>query len=800
MRETPVADNEDKPLPPVFQGDKDKTNARQIAGRVIDPFGFEKHYRTAPDGAVTRLDTKGGQPQVIVEEPEDEDEPPDNFSGLAYMPRDIGEKLQPTVVLKLSEAARPLKRGKSKPTAARKGISFGYSGLAGNVLGLSVDTGSKAKCLWMNGEHKTKRDMFIWKATQKGSATTNSLDGTIVPFSIKQVDGRKYFWASQYRVVKRDGSAAYTATIPSRTVFLSGPKDYDVLPVQVTHSGKVVLQCCDVQTFNDRPAVGSGVVTDLTKYYQSVVFNSATNGSVVLTGKLETFLPAKTVTSTSNTDGNSIAAINSCKGYRSWWDCLNTDGTGKDPNYMRVDTVSASNNVETPACADSTSSEVLFANTASAFAKAVLDDDVVDVSYLLNASYSGSSALIQEYSNVGMTDPFLGLLDRQPPYQYSGSRKVFRGSLDQDESASITAGVKIGLVEYPFFVATGTSGTTASKHQDVRHEYFHPPNGAEDDGTWDGIVDSQGLSIGKALENACGYTYSEMIGWSGIGGSGTNKEIYTADSETSVRTSACSFNATGRYYLTADASLQFSAWVECHFDFAVSETSGASDKWKWTLPEKPSASPVNVSVDLVIKHKTTETRQSLFAGVLNMPPPVRSVAYPNPYYFVPLYFGIAPAGEISADGADVCWTYQVPNIEPQPSFFGSVDVLFQGQQTSPYIAGYSQYEMALASAKRTKLAKYQDTVIASRRIKLREIGADWLFSYYGIDRPLSLSPSETDPAKLRKYGFSNALYTLMFDTVIRFEADTNQIRFWLEDVDNNAVTPSENKNAFCFRI
>lgn len=800
MREIPVADTEDKPLPPVFQGDKDKTNARQIAGRVIDPFGFEKHYRTAPDGAVTRLDTKGGQPQVIVEELEDEDEPPDNFSGLSYMPRDIGEKLQPTVVLKLAEAARPLKRGKSKPTAARKGVSFGYSGLAGNVLGLSVDTGSKVKCLWMNGEHKTKRDMFIWKATQKGSATTNSLDGTIVPFSIKNVDGRKYFWASQYRVVKRDGAAAYAATIPSRTVFLSGPKNYDVLPVQVTHSGKVVLQCCDVQTFNDRPAVGSGVVTDLTKYYQSVVFDAETSGSVVSTGKLETFLPAKTVTSTSNTDGNSIAAINSCKGYRPWLDNLNSDGTGKYPSYMRVETVSASSNIDTPACSDATSAESISTLTINKFAKSVVNDEVIDVCYSLGASYAGSLNLTQEYSNVGMTDPFISYINRQPPYQYSGSRKVFKGSLEQSETANISSGVVIGEDDYPFFVASGASGSSASKHQDIRHEYFHPPYGAEDDGTWAGIVDTQGLTIGQALENACGYTYSEMIGWSGIGGTGTNKEITVTDSETPTRTSTCSFNATGRYYLTADASLRFSAWIECHFDYAASETSSASDKWKWVLPEKPSASPVNVLVDIVIKHKGTEARKSLFAGALNMPPPVRSVAYPNPYYFVPLYFGVAPAGEISADGADVCWTYQIPNIEPQPSFFSSVDVLFQGQQTSPYIAGFSQYEIGLAAAKRSKLAKYQDTVIASRRIKLREAGADWLFSYYGIDRPISLDSDETDPAKLRKYGFSNALYTLMFDTVIRFEADTNEIRYWLEDVDSNSVSPSENKNAFCFRI
>lgn len=785
--------------PVVFHGEKDKPNARQINGRTIDQNGFEKHYRTGVGGAVTRLETKGGRPQVIVEAPEVDEEPPDEFSGLAYVPRNLSAKLTPTVLLKLSTGTRPLKRGKVKPRVVRKGVSFGYSMLAGYLGGLSVNNGSKIKCLWMHGAYKIKRDMFVWKSVLHNNVKADAKDGDIIPFTVKKAGAWKYYWASQHRVVTRDETVIYDMPVPSRTVFLSGPKEYDLHPPQVSHNGSVVLQCSDSQTFENRPAPGDGTVTDLTRYYQTVVFPALTGVPVTTTGKLETFLPAKTTVSTSNTDGESIAASNPCIAYRPWWDMLNPDGTGKVPNYMRVESVSASDNTEPPACADSLSTASITANTAVAFTKTALDASVADVNYSLNITYGHSVSITQEYSSVGTGDPFADRM-RQIPYQFSGARQVFKGALDQSESVSVSAGVSVGSELYPFFIATGSSGSIASKHKDVRHEYFHPPYGAEDDGTWAGIVDTQGLTVGQALENACGYTYSEMIGWSAIGGVGTNKEITVEDSETSIRESHCQFNATGRFYLAGDVSLRFSAWVECHFDYNLSASSGASDKWKWVLPQVPPAAPVTVTVDLVIKHHGVENRASLFAGTLTMPPPVRSVAYPNPYYFIPLYYGIAPAGEISADGADVCWTYQVPDIEPQPGFFNSIDTLLQGQQTSPYVAGFSQHELALAAAEKGALSKYEKTVIASRRIKLREAGADWLFSHFGVDRPLSLSPTEADPTKLRKYGFSNALYTLMFDTVIRFEADTDTIRYWLEDVDSNTVSPSENKNAFCFRM
>lgn len=794
-----MADSEDKPLPPVFHGDKDKTNARQIAGRVIDPLGFEKHYRTAPDGTVTRLDTKGGQPQVIVDAPGLEEEPPDEFSGLAYVPRNISEKLTPTVLLKLSDGARPLKRGKVKPRIVRKGISFGYSMLAGYLGGLSVNNRSKIKCLWMHGAYKIKRDMFVWKSILHNNVKTDAKDEEIIPFCVKTPDAWAYFWASRHRVVDRNGALKYDMPVPSRTVFLSGPKDYDIHPPQVAHNGSVVLQCSDSQTFANRPAPGEGTVTDLTRYYQTVVLAMPSATPTLTTGRLETFLPARTTTGTSNTDGESVAVSNPCIAYRPWWDNLNPDGTGKIPNYMRVESVSASDSTETPACADATSSSSLAASTLVAFTKTALDNAVVEVKYASDASYAHNLVLVQEYSSVGMGDPFADRM-RQIPYQFSGARQVFKGSLEQTESASVSAGVVVGSDLYPFFIATGSSGSTASKHQDTRHEYFHPPYGSADDGTWAGIVDTQGLTIGQALENACGYSYAEMMGWSGIGGIGTNKVIKAVDSETATRESHCQFDATGRFYLAGDVSLRFSAWVECHFEYNLTASSSPSDKWKWVLGQMPPATQVTVTVDLVIKHHGVESRSSLFAGTMTMPPPVRSVAYPNPYYFIPLHYGIAPAGEISADGADVCWTYQVPDIEPQPGFFNSIDTLLQGQQTSPYVAGFSQYELALASAEKSALSKYENTVIASRRIKLREAGADWLFSYYGIDRPISLSPTEADPAKLRKYGFSDALYALMFDTIIRFEADTNTIRYWLEDVDSNAVSPAENKNAFCFRM
>lgn len=794
-----MADNEDKTALPVFHGDKDKTNARQIAGRVIDPDGFEKHYRTAPDGTVTRLDTKGGRPQVITEAPEKEDEPAEEFSGLAYVPFDLGAKLFPTVLLKLAKAARPLLRGKAKPRSVRRGTSFGYSMLAGEVGGLSIYSGSKVKCQWMHGAHKTKRGMLIWKSIIQNNVTVTLKDGTIVPISVKRPTGWVYSWASQYRLVGRNGSVTYEMSIPSRTVFLSGPKEYDLLPVQVTHSGDVIFRCSDSQTFADRPAPGVGVVTDLTRYFQTVVFSSSGSAETT-TGKLESFSPAASVSASSNSDGSTIATANPCVAHRPWWDMLTPGGVFKDPNYVRVESISsAAINLDRPACADSSSTSVTSESKRAAFTKAAVNAAIVDVEYVSNISNSHTVNITQEYSNVGMNDPFSDRT-RQLPYQYSGSRKVFKGSLAQSESASVSASVVIGSEEYPFFTASGSSGTNASKQQDIRREYFHPPYGAADDGTWDGIVDTQGLTVGKALENACGYTYSEMMGWSDIIGPGTNKEIKSVDAETAIRESHCAFEATGRFYLTADASLRFAAWVEFKFSYNVSVASNVSDKWKWTLPQQPPSTPVSISVALVAKHKGIESRSVLFDSAVTMPPPVKSVAYSNPYYFVPLYFGVAPAGEISADGADVCWTYQVPSIEPQPSFFNSLDTLLQGQQTSPYIAGFSEYEMARAATNRSSLGAYQDTVIASRRIKLREAGADWLFSHYGIDRQISLAPGETDPTKLRKYGFSNALYTLMFDTVIRFEADTNTIRYWLEDVDSNAVSPSENKNAFCFRM
>lgn len=775
-----MADYDDKFLGPVFptrhgtaQGG---STERQMLDSTQGAAGIRTKIRMNPDGSQTRLRTRAGMPEFVTIDAESGGGDEVFHGGLAGEIYSTGAASGKPSIYKLSPAI--VTPGKKAP-----GEVEAYALTIPGGGGYSYRKDGSVKAVWTSGNSKVSGDLHEWKKAS-GKTIQSPTDSFYIPFSL---DGKKYI-ASDTSILADDGTAIYSYDRPVRTVSISaGPRRYDKLyPLVSYDQSKAVLQSSDSQLFLD---TSYGVPTEMARLYDGVVFDAATETTTPFSERFFTGIPVDpVVVNESNGDGESLSRSYPCVAYRPWFDIYNLE--------YKIETITGAVDQIDPARADSYASEIYSHTSSFGFTKTAVENNIIDVEYSVSVESNKSSKIIQRYfenGNVGGGDPFINRTDRWPPYYSRMGQSMEDCSIHVNEVVDIETLINIGGKQYPIFSANGKATCDGDKFKHTAKEGCHPHYGVY----WaaDTPDDVHLLKHWAILEAACGYSSSTMSTWTGGGfAAGVAADIVKNETETN-RIEHIEFDATGCYHLAADATLDFSAYLEFSFKYSVDLNSATFDTvWKWKIPRTLAPITIFAEVKLIVKHKAVSIEKSLFVGSLTKRPPVTAVPYGNPYYFVWLrYGGPAIKAQLAANEADIIWVHKLPNTTPQPSWFNSLDTIVRQQQTSPYLAGFSAGEIAQAQANNSRFPIPGVDLIFSRRINMREAGADWLFKAYRIDDPTTTGG--------RAYGYSDDLYSLICDKTWRFEYDSaNGLNFWTDAVSESVGDSESDKYANCFRV
>lgn len=777
-----MADYDDKLLGPVFPTRSGTAQGgateRQMLDSTQGSAGIRTKIRMNPDGSQTRLRTRAGMPEFVTIDAESGGGDEVFHGGLAGEIYSAGAASGKPSIYKLSPAiVTPGKRAPGEVEAYALTIPGGG--------GYSYRKDGAVKAVWTSGNSKVSGDLHEWKKVSSKTLQSPA-DSFYIPFSF---DGNKYV-ASDTSILNGDGTTLYSYERPWRTVNINtGPRQYDRLYPMVTYDQtKAILQSSDSQLFLD---TAYGVPTEMTRLYDVVVFDAATRTTEKFSEKLFTGFPVDpSVVNESNTDGESLSRSYPCYAHRPWEDIYNPDGTLK-PAVMMMETISGSTDTVIPAREDSFYQEVYSYNDGKCFTKTVLANNIVDAKHKIDLNSDKSYKIVQRYFENGMGDPFINYLDRWNPYYVRLGQTMEDCSIHTNEFVDIKTFIEIEGEQYPVFSAKGRSSCDGDKFNHVAKEGCHPKYGQY----WDDGSDPHVHLLWVALESACGYSSSVMSGWTGDGMAAGVTAYITKNNHETDRVEHLELEATGCYHLAADATLGFDAYLEFSFKYSVDLNSAAFDtQWKWKIPR--TLAPVNIyaEVKLIVRHKGATQTRSLFVGSLTKRPPVTTTPYSNPYYFVWLRYGNAAIHALLAQNeADIIWVHKLPSTTPQPSWFNSLDTIVRQQQTSPYLAGFSASEIAQAQENNSRFPTPGVDLIFSRRINMREAGADWLFKAYGIDEPTTTGG--------RAYGYSDDLYSLICDKTWRFEYDSaNGLNFWTDAVSQSVGDSETDKYANCFRV
>lgn len=782
-----MADYDDKLLGPIFPTRSGTAQGgateRQMLDSTQGAAGIRTKIKMNPDGSQTRLRTRAGMPEFVTIDAESGGGDEVFHGGLAGEIYSAGAASGKPSIYKLSPAI--VTPGKKAP-----GEVEAYALTVPGGGGYSYRKDGSVKVVWTSGNSKVSGDLHEWK---KASSKTiqSPADSFYIPFSL---DGNKYV-ASDASILNGDGTTLYSYERPWRTVSSSvGPRQYDKLyPLVSYDQSKAVLQSSDSQLFLD---TAYGVPTEMARLYDGIVFDATTETATTFSERFFTGFPvAPTVVNESNEDGEALSRSYPCVAYRPWADMLNPDGTGKPAEY-KIETITGAVDQIAPARADSYASEIYSHSSSLGFTKTVIENGVVDVEYGIDVESNKTTKIEQRYfenGNAGGGDPFINAPDRWTPYYSRIGQSMEDCSIHVNEVVAIETLINIGDKQYPVFSANGRATCDGDKFKHSVKEGCHPHYGVY----WaaDTPGDTHLLNHWAILEAACGYSSSTMSTWTGGGfAAGVSADIVKNETETN-RTEHIELEAIGCYHLAADATLGFNAYLEFSFKYSVDLNSATFDtKWKWKIPRTLAPITIYAEVKLIVKHKGVASEKALFVGSLTKRPPVTTVPYGNPYYFVWLrYGGAAIRAQLAQNEADIIWVHKLPNTTPQPSWFNSLDTIVRQQQTSPYIAGFSASEIAQAQANNSRFPTPGIDLIFSRRINMREAGADWLFKAYGIDEPTTTGG--------RAYGYSDDLYSLICDKTWRFEYDSaNGLNFWTDAVSESVGDSESDKYANCFRV
>lgn len=815
-----MADKEDKPLPPVFHGDKDKTNANQISGRVIDPFGFEKHYRTAPDGSVTRLDTKGGRPQVTVTTPEVDDESK-LPRGLCAYPVDVKNSLswsKPCVIKPKSDTVG-WRTVKYNPAQTKKHIN---NPPAISNIKVTYWTSSKGNtCLACN-------DQMFYGRSHLGSGynkwrfdKSSSFGNPLMPFIS---DSSRYFFSQsdpqRTSVIDAKDAVVFDHYATRDYGGETGVKAYDIqLPMSVTTDGDTVLMqsASDLRWGNVGPGSYDAVKE---KAYWLTRLDMPTMAASQQTKYLPSYGYFDGTLTPSSHSGSARLGVGDCEGLfvaigppgsavggyffvgspgwpsDEFWipkhynvlaedegftSFSHNDGASRDDVYF----MDVNQSVQIGSLANGLDIEPVSVHITSTLSQSIHAEG--------NYTYGSHATTISPNFHTGETNRERKLI-------------LVSNPVDDKIKIDVSVGTSLSVTVYEH-TGSGSGNATYDKNATIKmpsgdawvyegYPSFHDTariGGSEGDGP--GSDDGTEATLWHIIGGVKYYQSSgPSSAHSAISSWPTFVDAYNLNDRDGVwheniingnYSGNANFSAVSRTILAADAALSFVAYVEVSVSAEV--IYSAPPPWKISLFSSQMVSDHIINAKVIVQHKGVKHTQELFSMTVSK-------------------IGIWDRQEIE-DWYNWPWTSSYPDsmylvapprMWPDASKMQQVDNIFQHQGINSNFAGIPESESIKAAG---------GQVIFSKRFRLndsdRGVGANWILDQYGVTEIKRGAGESSSEEELSKYYYCPALEPKIEDDWYQVEFDQDGLRAWVGDIpakNDLTIATRENREAICYRV
>lgn len=830
-----MSDTEDKPLAPVFHGDKDVTNARQLAGRVTDPLGFEKQYRTAPDGAITRLDTKGGRPQVVVENPVQlqKTEIP---CGLVAYPVDAKNSTSwsKPCVLKWSNAKGSWDVNFYNPPQTKKHISelprktdLKVTYWTNEKGGTSVACGNEV--FWTK---KSRRNKYSEWKTAKVAGEHQAL----VPFYSA---GRYLFIQPQEatKLVKPDGTVVFSHYAERDYGGDTGVKPYDEqLPMAVTSDGKEVLMQSASAVKWGVPGPGFyDAVREKAYWVTRLVMPSLAVMQAI------TLLPNYGVIDVpvggdagSDEDVAGASSITGSYGYIKgpgsqvgYFSCRPTDAEG----YLTGDVYNTAYYIPPTidlSMGDNPWPDPIYSSRQHAWHSASFVKDISETRHIGNLANGRTVAPVEvrmvmnlNYVHRGEGKKYVGGFGGAP-YMGIGSPAspdlgiyFYRGATS--EAANERTLANSGVDRVSITVSVAGLSVEAFSHEGLCNGQARARDGlrrsqiisAHERGwIFDGVEGTldKARMIKQSDIPACTVGVHPYPGDTGPASTAQsaptvsaffdayNPEYDGSDkaiTEFSPYAGQASFVGYSRTVLGADVALDFIAYVEAK---VASTCNYSSAPGSWLVGRaNPALTTVHtISYKVVIKYKGVTYSQSLFDYSCTKPGPWALHEIED--WLTWPWAGIVPG---------VIYFVGPPRITADAGKFNNIDNVFQHQGVNSAFAGIPSSEI--------KNDDPDGCIVFSKRFRLKKgsvagdgcVSADWLLDDYSVTEAKRGATIDSPPAEQAKYHYCPTLKTKIEDDWYQIEFDQNGLRAWLNDVPARkglVVAAKDDREAICYRV
>ena len=820
-----MSDKEDKPLAPVFHGEKDKTNARQISGRTIDPFGFEKHYRTDSDGAVTRLETKGGMPQVIVDI-HDEEKPADKLPrGLCAYPFSGDATWSKPCVITWSDGLDKWKTNFYNPPQTKRGIANPPTVSALHPTywvnedgGTCIASGDR---IFYGGRHSK----FAYK---KWKMSKVSGEYPLIPFLHSKTH---YFFSvpsAERTVLKKLDGSTVLDHYKTKNYGSDGEKPYNIqLPMSVSDTGTLIATQSASEYKWGTPGPGSyDAITSKAYFVTRLTLPEIT--IIQSEVDLQTYWHGSGTHAADSGEDDFVGDVGKCHGVT----LILSGGGGAVGGFvlscsmsgaydmthwmpphqpMNVDDYFGSElsgrrhgyRIDSYALDVSNSTTIGYVAVGNSIAPVVVVTDA-SINQDLHADGKLAEGVTTYSPGVGGATAFAG--------QTKNGEKVTSVNNSANDLINIT--VNIGPLSVAIFTHSGSGSasgnTTASAetsgfiggysgayyYEGYPGQHAARNGGADGDGVGtepDGAVfgppcyGSYVIFEGAKyydtgcvaalmskpaffeqlnLSDACNVSYTTE----GTVGSVSDKN--KIDAFKSPYSGGADFNGKSKTILCADANLNFVAYIEAEIS---SSCSFSSSTWDISETSASLVTPHVVKYTAVIEYQGAQYRQELINTTVTKPGPWERTEIQD--------WSNWPWIGVEMQRHRVV---QPPRIFPDVTKFRNVDNAFLHQGISKDFAGIDN-----------------ESVIFCKRFKIAELGASWILDDYLITECRRGATEESPSTDLASYYYCPDLKPKIEEDWYQIEFDQNGFRAWVGDIaarNDLVVSTKENREAICYRV
>lgn len=724
---------------PTFDGDKDRVSARQMIDNLGGANGIRTKIISDGMGGETMLRTRNGFPEITTKKPEQKSASDFSLWHGIVVDVAIGTETSSLFYTRGSEGARE----KRVPNVFQSG-TFTYNPESfSNIYSLTKD----GLGLW----DLSKKTMTTIPASTAmfSYASAVAKNGSELAWSLPNLYGTDYFLATPTRVI---GSNATQVTTELSVPNIGSEELTPIAtPPVITKDGKAHL--CAYKTKVISQTAG------ISQYNWSSIAVQRTGDAFVespsSTSETAPVLLDRTVTSDVG-----VGALSSYDPVVWFVNVLDYPGGFTGGYSFGAYHCIIRGGIATQATPalyanggwhDSTQETVRCAKTVTV--------DTVPVKFSINANYDSDYKAQRAMLTERVAEYYALTIGYGISIAYTSLHTI-----DYSQTGSVVIKAMVGDVEVELLKATGNAVATGKdnwweKLADVRQlppTFFY---------AGDYYFVANGSPLPPAVDNGAGdfaalqATFDEMPSvypctelWNAQYGGTPLPTVYQAEKFHG----SASIEATGFYVTDCDQSTGFTAGIECEVKVSASFVAPAGDG-VWDM----GASFVfdhEVSIYFSWHWRGVKSRKTLITTVVRKPPPFPVRQRMNPF--------------VEDTDSTPIYHLTFPEFKMGSEAFDQLVGLRNHQGVNPCYAGHSTEEEAVSSLNglaqstaTTRASKSGAGMIYTRTFAKGDLNnCVWLLERLGIANPLSSAPLETDPALLRPYGYSNALYQALTDT------------------------------------